>query len=366
MCALGGAAPLFLKIAQEGNYSTAAGLSLLTFDVFSTFQDEVRYIWRSRWSVAKVAYLLARYWALVFMIVILAGRFASNSDERRRSDEIDITQRRRANIVSSCQGYFIFHNFFGDLFCMTIVSVISILRVYALYGNSLKVLIFTILACSCAFAMEFYAAWAATSISLPLVFVISIPQFTGCLARMPASAVKNTLFAWVPSIAIALLFFVLTLARFRQALRDHYGKAGRDHAITEKVSSLSPLFLIIVRDGALFFFLILVTTSILTMNVFYKEGMYHRIVAPWLHVSFSCVAARLVINLHSTARRKMQRPMIDSNDPAVEHSPGRPIPLRPIIFNRRAELETGISVNVEVEERADYGGLGDSKSYWKA
>ncbi|EFI27646.1 hypothetical protein CC1G_14572 [Coprinopsis cinerea okayama7 len=158
---------------------------------------------------------------------------------------------------------------------------------------------------------------------------------------MPASAVKNTLFAWVPSIAIALLFFVLTLARFRQALRDHYGKAGRDHAITEKVSSLSPLFLIIVRDGALFFFL-------------------------WLHVSFSCVAARLVINLHSTARRKMQRPMIDSNDPAVEHSPGRPIPLRPIIFNRRAELETGISVNVEVEERADYGGLGDSKSYWKA
>ncbi|EAU80583.2 hypothetical protein CC1G_11383 [Coprinopsis cinerea okayama7 len=69
----------FLKIAQEGNYSTAAGLSLLTFDVFSTFQDEVRYIWRSRWSVAKVAYLLARYWALVFMIVILAAATSKHS-----------------------------------------------------------------------------------------------------------------------------------------------------------------------------------------------------------------------------------------------------------------------------------------------
>ncbi|EAU90637.2 hypothetical protein CC1G_09877 [Coprinopsis cinerea okayama7 len=96
------------------------------------------------------------------------------------------------------------------------------------------------------FSMEFYAAWSATQVALPTVWDLPIPQLKGCFGRMPKSAVKRTLFGWIPSVVIAFMFLAMTLAKFRQSLRDHRARGG---------SSLSPLFLIIVRDGALFFFL---------------------------------------------------------------------------------------------------------------
>ncbi|KAF6751953.1 hypothetical protein DFP72DRAFT_906634 [Ephemerocybe angulata] len=53
-----------VKIFQDGRYSRAAAMTLLSCDITSNFADEVEYIWRARWTLIKVLYIFARYYAL--------------------------------------------------------------------------------------------------------------------------------------------------------------------------------------------------------------------------------------------------------------------------------------------------------------
>ncbi|KIJ51881.1 hypothetical protein M422DRAFT_244259 [Sphaerobolus stellatus SS14] len=63
------ALPLIIPHGSEDSrnvaFSSFAALALLLFDISLTINEEITYIWKARWSTAKVLYLICRYIGLV-------------------------------------------------------------------------------------------------------------------------------------------------------------------------------------------------------------------------------------------------------------------------------------------------------------
>ncbi|KAJ7429465.1 hypothetical protein B0H11DRAFT_1944803 [Mycena galericulata] len=62
-----------LSQTRQSNYSWAAAVAFLAYDICLTFAHEVKYIWRERWSLVKVLYLFGRYYGLFNLILDAAG-----------------------------------------------------------------------------------------------------------------------------------------------------------------------------------------------------------------------------------------------------------------------------------------------------
>ncbi|KAF6754728.1 hypothetical protein DFP72DRAFT_363685 [Ephemerocybe angulata] len=73
-----------VKIFQDGRYSRAAAMTLLSCDITSNFADEVEYIWRARWTLIKVLYIFARYYALGNLSFVMAVEVHQNSLQLQR------------------------------------------------------------------------------------------------------------------------------------------------------------------------------------------------------------------------------------------------------------------------------------------
>ncbi|KAJ2918771.1 hypothetical protein MD484_g1649, partial [Candolleomyces efflorescens] len=62
-----------LKVEVDQGYSIAAALTFVLCDIISKLGDERKYIWKARWSPAKVMYFLTRYYGLIVLIAIFAA-----------------------------------------------------------------------------------------------------------------------------------------------------------------------------------------------------------------------------------------------------------------------------------------------------
>jgi len=60
-----------LNIARNGSYATAAMCALLIYDISLVFPREHDVIWNARWASGKILYILARYGALAYQILLL-------------------------------------------------------------------------------------------------------------------------------------------------------------------------------------------------------------------------------------------------------------------------------------------------------
>jgi len=55
---------------RQNNYSNAAALTLLVYDIFLTMGKEVTYIWGARWSIPKALYLFGRYYGVCYLTFV--------------------------------------------------------------------------------------------------------------------------------------------------------------------------------------------------------------------------------------------------------------------------------------------------------
>ncbi|KAJ3993907.1 hypothetical protein F5050DRAFT_1904448, partial [Lentinula boryana] len=65
--------PLFQAISsnQAAICSNVAALTILLYDCLLTFDNEVKYIWKSQWTIPKVLYLFAKYYGLAHLCCVL-------------------------------------------------------------------------------------------------------------------------------------------------------------------------------------------------------------------------------------------------------------------------------------------------------
>ncbi|KAF9012003.1 hypothetical protein BDQ17DRAFT_1420402 [Cyathus striatus] len=277
------------------NYVEVAALTALLYDVTLTFTREVIFIaiiqlhkatetevgnfLSAKWSFAKILYLLTRYYGLAFLIA---------------KTIIDVQLNLPAEV---CKTYFYWSAGASEIVFTTLVNLILVLRLHALYDRNPKVLLFLCVAVSGEFAAEFYVS-VRTAIDTSK-HVISAPfglPFAGCLTLDGER--PYTLAAWVPCIIVASIFFSMTLYKVIQKIKLQ----GNIRSISS--IQISPLLAGIFKDGTIFYLIITIALIVNTITVSSLSGPYIAICRSWLFSLYSISGCRLILHLREIAYSK--------------------------------------------------------------
>ncbi|KAJ6590177.1 hypothetical protein DFH09DRAFT_1359155 [Mycena vulgaris] len=180
----------------------------------------------------------------------------------------------------------------GDILFSTVVNIILILRLNAMYGKK-AVLVFLLVLFSGEFSLELYVCIKAAISTEREVFPAPVDIWPGCLSNPDT---HFTLISWIPTLVIQFIFFLLTIAKLFED--------GRWRLSTLKeMKTLSPLFVSFIRDGSVFFFLIFAIVLASTLLSLLVHGPLLNMAQPWLTAIYSFSVSGLVLNLRQLANR---------------------------------------------------------------
>ncbi|KZT39409.1 hypothetical protein SISSUDRAFT_1045565 [Sistotremastrum suecicum HHB10207 ss-3] len=262
------------------NYSLASALGWLVYDTICNAPSEIDLIWRAKWSFPKFLYIFARYWG----IFLLGFELGVNTSVTLGLD--------------FCKFWFWFYSFSGFVVFTTTVNIIFLLRIHALYNRSKKVLALLIGLVLLEFGTELYVT--LDQAIHDDVIARPVPFFPGCL--LGNGVTDRALVAWVPNLFVGFSFFVLTMIKLYQTLRDRYPQSGGVLQLSSRQikGSLGPMLTMFIRDGALFFFLLFGVSVVCTvMTVVFKHTSLVELAYPWLIAVYAYSGSRLILNLRS-------------------------------------------------------------------
>ncbi|KAL4246339.1 hypothetical protein ABKN59_009105 [Abortiporus biennis] len=246
-------------------YTRIVGIAILYYDYLVTFDDEVQYIWRYKGSSLWLFYI-NRYFSLVAIIPELAISFPSilGTDEACHQ----FTAYSQIIIVVA----------------QLIVSVVLLLRTFALYDRSWRILGLML---SVGIPLVGFIIW---SIAIQETGLSSI--YMGCtVAGTPKSQFYLSI-AWMALILFDILIFLLTIMKTYQERRTCHS------AILGRMGSLIDL---IYKDGAIYFG-IMASVNIANTITFYTLPPALQACLSRLASSISVsLITRLILNLRKQA-----------------------------------------------------------------
>ncbi|SJL07986.1 uncharacterized protein ARMOST_11345 [Armillaria ostoyae] len=294
------------------NYSLLASSMFLVYDIMLNLDKEVQYIWKSRRSFPNALYIFARYYSVFYNMFVGYG-FASsiylqadNGDSTRTvfamgnivGLSIQVRQRlmELTRIILPLPVKWFYVNILaGDIFFTTVVNIILVMRLNAMY-RSVKVLVFLILLVIGEFTSqgELYGCIKDSIVTAKEAFLapLGLP-WPGCISH---TDVKLTLTSWIPCGIVATIFFFMTVTK---VLQDGRWKLSQ----LKSMKRISPLLVSFVRDGAIFYFLIFVLLLSETFMVTLLNNGFAVFLNGWLIAIYSFAASRLILNLREAAYR---------------------------------------------------------------
>ncbi|TFK66772.1 hypothetical protein BDN72DRAFT_859626 [Pluteus cervinus] len=186
--------------ARMVNLGAAAALAWVAYDYCLTFSHEVLLIWPSRWSAAKILYLIIRYYTLFTLTINLAVVRST----------LEPCAALRLTSELSCKDWFWYIGYNGPLLSTALGEALLLLRVNALYGWNTKVEIAT--------AAVIVAVQVSASTVLPRPPNFPIP---GCVAVSPPG-IRLSLVAWVVVLVVSCCFFLFTFWKFITYINQVY------------------------------------------------------------------------------------------------------------------------------------------------
>jgi len=236
-------------------YSWIASLTVMIYDYVLTLGNEV-FIWRhQRWSLGKGLYLFLRYLGLCIMIIDVVVAFLPNLGDK------------------FCRGFFIW--IVLSVLCSVLsAELVLLFRVYAVYGCSLKILTFA----GGTLAIGLTATCLIIGLDMPVGVGLSF-GLTGCgISQVP----PIFFYAWISPMVNETIFCVLMVWK----AWDVY-----------KHQASSPLFRIIVRDSALYFFSIFLVLLFNCLIWLLKFQLYVSFGVGW-EITIACtMGSRLLMNI---------------------------------------------------------------------
>ncbi|KAJ6468145.1 hypothetical protein C8R47DRAFT_1201007 [Mycena vitilis] len=267
------------------------GISFMYYDYFLTLDDEISFLWkRSGWST--YLFFAVRYTALLGNIPVLALTF------------MDLPEKW-------CTGYHIGHQtvLVG---AQLIVSVVMLLRVFALYARSYRVLFLVLLFSIPLLGVVFWATQDQQA--TPII------GFSGCHISIAQSTAFRLAGSWEALFAFDTLVFVLILGKTYSTWKRNAGY------MTMGIQT------VILKDGALYFAAI-AFSNLCNILSFYLGGP---ILAGGLATFASCMSvtlmSRLMLNLH----RKAADGVLHPNNPSLHPS------FHAASQGQRQQLESGV------------------------
>ncbi|KAF9522905.1 hypothetical protein CPB83DRAFT_899218 [Crepidotus variabilis] len=290
-----------LKMTRDGNYSIAAAIAVIGYDICATFFDEMQLIWGKKWSLPKVLYLLARYYGLIYLIItLIVGSNTKLTSEVFVNTLCVLFPNRFPALTSvSCRGYLYYYSYGGDIFFTSIVNAIFVIRIHALYGKSQKILALFVSLCLIEFGFELGTTYIAakTSAESATVNPLGIP-WPGCIGT--ALPLKLTLLAWIPCLTVATILFAFTIFKFKDALRKQ-AIISRSES-QEKINNLSPMMVVFIRDGSLYFFLIFAILLLCTVLIVPRDEDSALPLMPWIIAVYSLSGSHLILDLRKAGQ----------------------------------------------------------------
>jgi len=274
------------------DYVEASALAFITYNILLSFDDEVEHIWKSKWTTPKCLYIFSRYYGLFYLLFNFT---------------VDMTYGLSPKF---CRGYYWFYSFGGPVVFTSIINVIFLMRIYALYSAKVQVFIFL----AALFVTELTAEmWISAKVSVSLEMVtVAADFFSGCRAT---SSLHNILIiSWVPRLCASTIVFAMMLYKFFEMI-----PVGKHKMRRNVFTILPPVVERFMTDGTIFFFAIF-SLDLFCMIVSVTVTNYlARIGLPWIVAVYSHCAARLVLNLRIAARGSIVQ--TDGNNPAIYSPP---------------------------------------------
>ncbi|PBK58681.1 hypothetical protein ARMSODRAFT_1028048 [Armillaria solidipes] len=139
---------------------------------------KVEYIWKHAWTFLKMMYLFARYYGPLYIIQVFVVY-----------NIIGLPIK-----VQFCQRWFWAKILLGEILFTTVINIILIMRLNAMYGKKLKVLVFLVFLVIVEFVLELYCSLVSAKKAYETTFTapLGLP-WPGCFAR---PNVMFTLTAW--------------------------------------------------------------------------------------------------------------------------------------------------------------------------
>ncbi|KAF7350301.1 hypothetical protein MVEN_01334200 [Mycena venus] len=251
-------------------YFGLISLTILFYDFALTLNDEIRTYWGTHTTLASVLFYLNRYVSMVgnTVPIVMENLWTTGNDYDPHK-------------IQACRAVQTFHQYFS-IIAQIFVAGLLIMRTYALYERNRKVLIFT------------------TGITLTAVIVGAYILFSGkgefrhrqlgvCQDwlrqwfgyRRESSAGFGL--GWVGMLVFDMAIFVLTTWKALALSKEQRG----GHS----------LFTILIRDGSIFFFVMMAANGSNILTFFYA-GLHTRGVATtFTNVISSVMISRLMLNL---------------------------------------------------------------------
>ncbi|KDQ52687.1 hypothetical protein JAAARDRAFT_474125 [Jaapia argillacea MUCL 33604] len=266
-------------IAREAlvvSYSSIASLTVVTWDIIITFDEEVKYIWRQRrGSPTKWLFLFTRYFSLVCQMMISLRSLGVFGTFRHSSESV-------------CRSWFFFENFTLQILIGTVESILT-LRVYALYGRSRPIRIVLI------------SLFVLQIIVFVPIFAFITPKIgfdEDCIPVTTKLGLRALHLLTASSLSTQLVLFILALTKSVNTIREGKGRI--------------PIAVVIARDSLWVF--CLVTAMLLINGAFYTilNTLFRALIFTWILSSLSFSSCRLVLNLSRLGAQGEERSTEDA------------------------------------------------------
>ncbi|KAF9449493.1 hypothetical protein P691DRAFT_727899 [Macrolepiota fuliginosa MF-IS2] len=270
-----------------GKYFQLAAFVMLVYDHCLTFAQEVERIWKHRLSAAAVLFLVNRYATLAQFIIVLVAFHEPQWVGKR------------------CSRFVLFEGM-TTVGILAVGQLIMILRVYAIYDRSTRILVFLL--------MLWLAQIVISFVGLRTGYVAPLPKgLTGCILTG-----SDVLFpsVWIAPIITDSTIFLLTIYRTKHYLH---------HLLSPFMSeAAAKAIMILVRDGTMYFFLIMLSNLMNGLIFFLAPPDLKAIGASFSQLLTCTIISRLVLNLRSISRDGMHTTMEPGADEIAFYTPTCP------------------------------------------
>ncbi|KAF9474814.1 hypothetical protein BDN70DRAFT_936356 [Pholiota conissans] len=259
-----------VELLQDVRYSLLAVFCLFLYEWIANMDDEVKLIHYSRWSSVKVAYMLCRYYPLLYWPVVLWAYNFNHTPILCR----DVLHAIHAFLAPYHRQIDIPKHFLGQ--------TVMFMRAYAFSGRSRTVLAILSLAYGFLIGSDIYLFFA----NIPVPDMSSISLFvpsedTGCFPDYSTGVMGERL--GVAMLASFLLDFFSLAVVVIYCIKRHTGQI--------------PLAVYFLKQGLVAFALICGTNVVAVIIYFQSHSAFSDVGLPFILATSNIIACRLILSL---------------------------------------------------------------------
>ncbi|KAJ7637350.1 hypothetical protein DFH06DRAFT_1302758 [Mycena polygramma] len=268
------------------------GISILYYEHLINIDSEIQYIWMRNKSSSSFWFFLVRYIGFAGNLPVVFFSFMTLSRK-------------------GCLQYSFVHQIILVI-TQFLVSVVAILRTYALYGRNKRLLWCLLILGACLIALSSWTVYGQHA--------IPVTVFPGCHLGVTERTGHHLSASWFCLFLFDLIIFVLTVSKTYSTRRLLGG--GEE----------LPLHMLMVRDGAMYF-AAMAFANLANIITYYSTGP---LIRGSLSTFANCVSvsmmSRLMLNLHAKANAGVFSQLnnttttLDFQEPEPAEDSGYPLP----------------------------------------